>query len=179
MIQQAFSGMIKLMLAKFILNDVPHTTGFLNNSSTQLAKDLKNSVSQQMAWKSTPNAGGIWGQPGESSWARSEWGKIINGYVTLFHGTSAYLLPTMLKEGIRMSYWTPPEELGEGEEAQEGVWLTTTPYYAFFYGDVALRVHIPVDWIDKIMGDEVWLDRDVPPGMIIESKTIEEWRIER
>lgn len=171
--------MIALLMAKFMLNDVPHAIGFVNNSGSQLANDLEESVRQQIAWKSTPDAGDIWNQPGESSWARSEWGKIINGHITLFHGTSSYMLPTVLKEGIKLSYWTPPEELDEEEEAQKGVWLTTTPYYAFFYGDVALRIRVPVDWIDKVMGDEIWLSRDVPPRMIIESKTIEEWRKEK
>lgn len=31
MIQQAFSGMIYMMLAKFVLNDVPHASGLLAN----------------------------------------------------------------------------------------------------------------------------------------------------
>lgn len=179
MIQSLFNGMLALMLAKFALNDVPHAVGFTNNPDAELAKGLEESVRQQIAWKSTPDAGDIWGQPGESTWARHEWGKIINGHVTLFHGTSDYLLPNILKEGIKQGYWTPPEGLGEGEEPQKGVWLTTTPYYAFFYGDVTLRVCVPVGWIDTVMGDEIWLDRDIPPSMIVEAKTIEQWRREK
>lgn len=177
-IQQVMNAMVAMMIAKFVLNDVPHAAGLRSNDRdyTQLSQDLEESVRQQIAWKSTPYAGDIWGQLGESTWARQEWGKIINGHVTLFHGTSEHALPSVLKEGIKQSYWTPPEELEEGEEPQKGVWLTTTPYYAFFYGDIALRVRIPATWIDRVMGDEIWLDRDVPPEMIVEHKAIEEWR---
>jgi len=177
MIQPFFNGMITFMMTKFMLNDMPHAAGFIYDSAhTQLGKELEESVRQQIVWKSTPDAGDIWGQPGESTWARHEWGKIINGYMTLFHGTSEYSMPSILSEGIKMSSFTPLEELNVDEELQKGVWLTTTPYYAFFYGDVALRVKIPIGWIDRVMGDEIWLDTDVPPEAIVEYKTVEEWK---
>jgi len=163
------------MLTKFMLNDVPHAAGLIRDKGT-LAEDLKISVQQQIAWKSSVDAQSIRCQEGESTWASNEWGKIRYGKVTLFHDTSPYLLPTIMKEGIKTSHWIPIEELDEEDEPQVGVWLTTTPYYAFFYGDVALRVIIPADWIDRVMGDEIWLDRNVPPEMIVESKTIDEWR---
>lgn len=138
--------------------------------------NLRESVVKQIAWKSSEDARGIWGQSGESNWARDEWGGAIDGMITLFHGTSPFSLPDILREGLKLGYWTPLEELEEGEEPQKGLWLAVTPYYAFFYGDVCVRVRIPIEWVDSVNGDEVWLERNIPPEFIVEVKTIEDWR---
>lgn len=143
-----------------------------------IEQQLWDSVISQISWKSMPESGDIWSQPYDSSWASQEWGKVIDGYVTLFHGTSEYNIESILKDGLKLNQWIPKEELewDESEEEQLGLWLTTTPYYAFFYGDICVRLRIPVEWIEEVSGDEIWLSREVPASMIIEVKDIVTWR---
>lgn len=179
MVQEFINAMTAVLLAKFVLNDIPHAImGSPESKQDKIVRELKESVLEQIRWKSTKDAEGLWGRESESSWVRDKWGKVEGGMVTLFHGTDPINIPDILREGLKLGYWVPPEELEEGEEPQKGLWLTVTPYYAFFYGDACVRVHIPIEWIDSVMGDEVWLDRGIPPEMIVEVKSIEDWRRE-
>ena len=118
---------------------------------------------------------------GEKQWAREVWGKIINNNVSLFHGTSEYILDDILREGLKPGYigWGyEPEEiegLPEEERPEPAVWLAYTPYLAFFFGDLVVQVTIPVSWIIEA-NDGVLVEKTIPPTMIDRYLFIENWR---
>lgn len=124
-----------------------------------------------------------WGKVayGEKRWAEDLWGKVVDGKVTLFHGTSGYLLEGISKYGLMPSY------AGHGYEEEEikgipkrerplpSVWLAYTPYLAFFFGDALVQVTVPVSWITEA-NDGVLIEQPIPPIMIDRFLNIEDWR---
>lgn len=150
-----------------------------------IRRALKREVLEEIRWKSTKEGRRALEYEGESSWASEEWGEVKNGMVTLFHGTSSGSIPEILKKGLKAMSISEIYDLGEDEEEEadignfrEGLFLATTPYYAFSFGDICVRVRVPVEWIIEVV-EGVQVDRDIPPKMIVEVKSIENWRRNR
>lgn len=167
MINTLANGLLALLMAKFVLNDLPHSAGLLANPvpAEKIAKGVRSEVE--------------WGkkQYGEKIWASERWAKVTNGRVTLYHGTNLHDLPSILREGLKPSTvgWGYDEEDIDLEEAPTpAVWLAYTPYLAFFFGDVAIQVSIPVEWIAEA-NDGVLVEKHIPPEMIDEYMLIENW----
>ena len=173
MIPTLMNGMLTLLLAKFLLNDVPHAAGILANNSGRA------SFKEELA-KSKAKSEREWGEDvyGRKVWAESEWGKVNNGGITLFHGTDRYVLQKILKDRILTSAARSTWDVGDAAEAEEVlpeyIWLSVTPYLAFFFGDVCIKVEVPVSWIEEA-GDGFSIDRDIPTSMIKEVKHKEDW----
>lgn len=110
-----------------------------------------------------------WGEKiyGGKTWTKDEWGKIDNGIVTLFHGTSPYDLPSVIKTGLKKSQ-------SNEEDLYRGVWFSVTPYLAFFFNDVCLKVRVPISWVGDA-GDGVVVERNIPPRMIVNHLHINDW----
>lgn len=123
-----------------------------------------------------------WGeeQYGKKKWAEELWGKVTGGNITLFHGTSKFLIEDILKNGLQPGYtglgYEPEEveELPPEERPSPAVWLAYTPYLAFFFGDVVIQVTIPLSWIVEA-NDGVLVERAIPPTMIDGYRLIGSW----
>jgi len=162
--------MISALLLKFVLNDIPHA--ILSNITLELTT-VRKGVKEETEWGKETY--------GDKSWAKESWGKTSNGNITLFHGTDKYLLNDILKKGIEPSYkgWSlekeEAEEIPEKERPNPAVWLAYTPYLAFFFGNVAIQVTIPLSWVTEA-NDGVLVERHIPPTMIDRYVFIEDWK---
>jgi len=149
-----------------------------------IIRALRAEVLEEIRWKSTKEGRRELKYEGESGWAREEWGEVKNGMVTLFHGTHPSNVAEILEKGLRAMLISEIWDLGESEEDEEeydireGLFLAVTPYYAFSFGDVCVRVRIPVEWITEVE-EGVQVDRDIPPEMIMEVKSVGDWRANR
>jgi hypothetical protein len=118
---------------------------------------------------------------GEKHWAEELWGKVVNDNVTLFHGTSEYLLEDISRCGLQPSYaghGYDEEEIGglpEVERPVPSVWLAYTPYLAFFFGDVIVQVTIPLSWITEA-NDGVLVEQVIPPAKIDRYLYLKYWK---
>lgn len=115
----------------------------------------------------------------------TSWGKIENGYVTLFHGTHSSIVPRILQEGLVQRYemiGKTKEELTEEEredvremDFEYGVWFAATPYGAFFYNDTALQVRVPLTRIVNFDESGFVVGHNIPPEMIVRVIPFREW----
>lgn len=118
---------------------------------------------------------------GEKKWAEGLWGRVVNGSVTLFHGTSEVSFEDISRGGLKPSYTGhgyEQEEIDEmplEERPAPAVWLAYTPYLAFFFGDAIVQVTIPLSWINEA-NDGVLVEQAIPPTMIDRFLLIEDWK---
>lgn len=176
-VNTAFNSMITLLLAKFVLNDVPHAVGLLGNPSCMPEPTVTEIIIREGARKEAE-----WGKEsyGEKKWAEGLWGRVTDGSVTLFHGTGEASVDDILRDGLQPSYagWfyeqEEAEELPPEERPSPAVWLAYTPYLAFFFGDAVVQVTIPLSWI-KEANDGVLVERAIPPAMVDRYLLIKNW----
>lgn len=167
-ITAAITGMLMLLFTGLLFRKLYKTiTGPGNLSSSEIRDMVQQKVLGETRWGED--------QYGKKVWAKESWGKIVGRQVTLFHGTDPGNVPRILREGLTAGYDIPPEEL-EGEElAPPAVWLAATPYLAFFFGDAAVQVTIPLEWI-AAANDGLLVTRDIPAGMTGRVMLIGEWK---
>jgi len=130
---------------------------FLQTSKEQMIRDK---VLEETKW-------GI-KEHGEKKWAIEEAGRVTHGNVILFHGTDTYILKDILKGGVRRGFGPEEDEMGNY------IYLATTPYLGFFFGNVCLKVRVPLRWVDDA-GDGVAIEHDIRPEMILDYRRLSDW----
>jgi len=140
---------------------------------SDLVKELKSSINEEIEYFESPKGYETFGYSPANKFARrseeASWGKIKNGYVTLFHGVTKELIPEILSKGLKA------KRIGEFPKL---VWFGATPYMAFYFGDTAVQVSIPASWVTNYVGGlfgEYMVERNVPVNMVTKIIKFEEW----
>jgi len=108
---------------------------------------------------------------GHKTWAMADVGKVINGDIILFHGTSRYNMDQILSSGLRIGQ----SAMDDNEDLGDYLWFAATPYLAFFFGDVCLKVRVPLLRIWDA-GDGVAISENIPTRKILGARYLSNWR---
>ena len=144
-------------------------------------------VKAEIEWGEGKEGRKLWSAENERLRRQEEvlWGKVENGYVTLFHGTGRETIPKILRESLVQRYemigktkeelteeeWEDVREMGFGY----AIWLAATPYGAFFYNDTALQVRVPLSWISYFDESGFMVEKNISSSMIQKVIRFEEW----